>query len=76
MKPISGQEAIVRTGHGTMDWFQVGKGVHQSCILSPTYLTSVQSTLCEMPGWMKHKLESRLPGEVSMTSDMQMTPPL
>ena len=35
MKPISGQEAIVRTGHGTMDWFQVGKGVHQSCILSP-----------------------------------------
>ena len=40
------------------------------------YLTYVQSTSCEMPGWMKHKLESRLPGEKSITSDMQMTPPL
>ena len=36
----------------------------------------MQSTSCEMPGWMKHKLESRLPGEISVTSDMQMTPPL
>ena len=35
----------------------------------------MQSTSCEMPGWMKHKLESRLPGEISITSDMQMTPP-
>ena len=42
----------------------------------PVYLTSVQSTSCEMLGWMKHKLESRLPGEISITSDMQMTPPL
>ena len=42
----------------------------------PAYLTYVQSTSCEMPGWMKHKLESRLPGEVSGTSDTQMTPPL
>ena len=40
------------------------------------YFTSMQSTSCEMPGWRKHKLESRLPGEVSITSDMQMTPPL
>ena len=40
------------------------------------YLTYMQSTLCEMLGWMKHKLESRLPGEISITSDMQMTPPL
>ena len=39
-------------------------------------LTYMQSTLCEIPGWLKHKLESRLPGEISMTSDMQMTPPL
>ena len=38
------------------------------------YLTYMQSTSCEMPGWMKHKLESRLPREVSITSDMQMTP--
>ena len=41
-----------------------------------SYLTFMQSTSCEMPGWMKHKLESRLPGEISITSDMQMTPPL
>ena len=40
------------------------------------YLTYMQSTTCEMPGWMKCKLESRLPGEISITSDMQMTPPL
>ena len=42
----------------------------------PAYLTYMQSTSCETPGWMKHKLESRLPGEISITSDMQMTPPL
>ena len=42
----------------------------------PVYLTYVQSTSCEMLGWMKHKLESRLRGEISITSDMQMTPPL
>ena len=42
----------------------------------PAYLTYIQSTSCEMPGWMKHKLESRLPGEMSITSDMQMTSPL
>ena len=42
----------------------------------PTYLTYMQSISCEMPVWMKHKLETRLPGEISITSDMQMTPPL
>ena len=42
----------------------------------PAYLTSMWSILCKMPGWMKHKLESRLLGEISITSDMQMTPPL
>ena len=71
----AGQEATVRTGHGTTDWFQIGKGVHQGCILSPAYLTSMQSTSCEMPSWMKHKLESRLPEEISTTSDMQMIQP-
>ena len=40
----------------------------------PAYLTYIQSTSCEMPGWIKHKLESGLPGEISITSDMQMTP--
>ena len=42
----------------------------------PAHLTCMQSTSCEMPGWMKHRLESRLPGVISITSDMQMTPPL
>ena len=45
-------------------------------IKAVSYLTSRQSTSWEMPGWMKHKLESRLPGEISITSDMQMTPSL
>ena len=62
------QEATVRTGHGTTDWFQIGKGVPQGCILSRAYLTYMQSTSCKMMGWMKHKLESRLPGEISITS--------
>ena len=42
----------------------------------PAYLSSTQNTSCEMPGWMNHKLESRLLGEISINSDMQMTPPL
>ena len=72
----AGQEATVRTGHGTTDWFQIGKGVHQGCILSPCLITSMQSTSWEMLDWKKHKVESRLPGEISIISDMQMTPPL
>ena len=63
----AGQEATVRTGHGTTDWFQIGKGVHQGVYCHLAYLSYVQSTSCEMPGWMKHKLESRLPGEISAT---------
>ena len=54
----TGQEATVRTGQGTMDWFQIGKGVHQGCILSLCLFNDMQSTSCEMLGWMKHKLES------------------
>ena len=42
----------------------------------PAYLTFIQSTSCEMPGWMRLKLQSRLPGVISIASDMQMTPPL
>ena len=57
----SGQEATVRTGHGITDWFQIRKGVRQAVYCYPTYLTDMQSTSCEMPGWVKHKLESRLP---------------
>ena len=71
-----GQEAAVITGHGITDWFQTGKENIKAVYCHPTYLTYLQSTSCEMLGWMKHKLESRLPGEISITSDMQMTPPL
>ena len=56
------QEATVRTGHGATDWLQVGKGVHQGCIMSPCLF----SFYAEMPGWLKHKLESRLPGHSSI----------
>ena len=71
----AGQEAIIRTGHETTDWFQIGKGVHRGCILSPCLfnLYVEQSTSCEMPEWMKHKLESRLPGEISINSNMQIS---
>ena len=72
----AGQEATVGTGHGTTDWFQIGKGVRQGCILSPCLFNIMQSTKCEMPGLEKQKLESRLLGEISITSDMQITPPL
>ena len=67
-------EATVRTGHGTTDWFQIGKEHIKAVCCHPAYLTYMQSTSCEMLGWMMQKLESRLPGEIT-TSDMQMTPP-
>ena len=66
----AGQEATVRTGHGTMDWLQTGKGVHQVCICHPAYLTYMQSPSCKVLDWMNHKLESRLSGEISITSDI------
>jgi len=55
---------------------KLGKEYMKVICCHPVYLTSVQSISCEMPGWMKHKLESRLPGEISITSDMPVTPPL
>ena len=67
----AGQEATIRTGYRTL-----GKDYVKAVYCHPAYLTYMQSTSCEMPDWMKHKLESRLLGEISITSDMQMTPPL
>ena len=55
---------------------RLGKEYFRVIYCDPAYLTYMQSTSCKMPNWMKHKLESRLPGEISITSDMQMTPPL
>ena len=55
---------------------KLGKEYIKAVYCHPAYLTYMQSTLCEMPGWMKHKLESRFRGEISITSDIQMTPPL
>ena len=54
---------------------QLGKGYVKAVYCHPAYLTYMQSTSCEMPCWMNHKLESRLPGEISITSDMQMILP-
>ena len=51
-----------------------GKEYIKAVYCHPAYLTYMQSTSCEMPDWMKHKLESRLPGEISITSDTQMIP--
>ena len=72
----AGQEATVRTGYGTIDWFQIGKGVHQGCILSPCLFNLYAEYMMENARLEKHKLESRLTGEISVTSNMQITPPL
>ena len=53
-----------------------GKEYNKAVYCLPAYLTYIQSTSCEMPGWMKHRLESRLQGEIPITSDMKMIPPL
>ena len=69
------QDATVSTRHGTMDWFKIGKEVCQGCI-SPHCLFNIYAKyMMQMPGWMNLKLESRLSGEVSITSDMQKIPP-
>ena len=55
---------------------KMGKEYVKAVYCHPAYLTYMQSTSCEMLGWMKHRLESRLLGEISIASDTQMTPPL
>ena len=72
----AGQEATVRTGHGTTDWFQIRKGLCQGCILSSCLFNIYAEYIREMLDWMKYMLESRFPGEISITSDMQMAPSL
>ena len=71
----AGQEATVRTSHETTDWFQIGKGVHQSYILSPSLFNLYAEYIMRNPGLDEAQLESRLPGEISITSDVQIPPP-
>ena len=72
----AGQEATVRTGHGTTEWFQIRRGVHQGCILSPCLFNFYAEYIMRNTGLEEAQLESRSPGGVSITSDMQKTPPL
>ena len=71
-----GQEAMVRIRPGTTDWLKIGKGEHQGCILSPCLFNLYAEDIMWNARLDEHKLESRLPGKISMNSDMQMTPPL
>ena len=66
----------VRTGHGKTDWFQIGKRGRQGCILSPCLFNLYAEYIMRNAGLEEAQLESRFLGEISITSDMQMTPPL
>ena len=70
-----GQEATVGTLQGTTDWFKIGKGVQQGCILSPCLFNFYADYIMQNARLENHKLESRLLGELSTTSDMQMRSP-
>ena len=72
----AGQEATVRTGPGTTDGFQIRKGVHQGCILSPCFFNLYAEYIMRNAGLDEARVESRLPGDISITSDMEMAPPL
>ena len=72
----TGQEIALRTEHGTTDWFQIGKGVSQGSILSPCLFNLYAEYIMRNAGLDEAELESRLLGEISIISDMKMTPPL
>ena len=72
----AGQEATVRTGHGTTDWFQIGKGVRQGCILSPCLFNVHAEYIMRNAELDETQAGIKIGGEISITSDMQMTPPL
>ena len=69
------RKATVRTRHGTTEWFQIGKGVRQGCILPPCLFNLHAEHIMQNARLDEAQLESRLPGEISIYSDMQMTPP-
>ena len=72
----AGQEGTVRTGHGPTDWFQIGKGVRQGCILSSCLFNIYAAYIMRNAGLEEAQFGIKLPGEGSITSDKQMTPPL
>ena len=72
----AGQEATVRTEHGTTDWFQIGKGVCQGCILSPCLFNFYAEYIIRNGRLEEAQAGIKILGEMSITSDMQMTPPL
>ena len=72
----AGQEATGRTGHGTTDCFQIGKGVYQGCILSPCLFNLYVEYLMRNAELEEAQAEIQIAGNISITSDMQMTPPL
>ena len=72
----AGQEAAVRTGHGTTDWFQIGKGVRQGCILSSCSFNLYAEYIMRNAGLEEAQAGIKIAGEISTSSDMQMTPPL
>ena len=72
----AGQEATVRTGHGTTDWFQIGKGVRQGCMLLPRLFNFYAEYILRNAGLKEAQAGIKIAGEISVTSDMQMTPPL
>ena len=72
----AGQETTVRTGHGTTDWFQIGKGVHQGCILSPCLFNLYAEYIMRNAGLEETQAGIKIAGKISITSDMQMTPTL
>ena len=71
----AGQEARVRTGHGTTDWFQIGKGVCKDCMWSPGLFNLYAEYIMRNARLEEDKLESRLLEEISVTLDMQIAPP-
>ena len=72
----AGQEATVRTGHGATNWFQIGKGVCQGCILSPCLFNLYAEYIMRNAGLEEAQAGIKIAGKISITSDMQMTPPL
>ena len=70
----AGKEATIRTRHATTSSSNLGKEYVQAIYCHSASLTYMKRTSCKTPGWMTHELESKLPGEISTTSDMQMIP--